>query len=157
MPIGGKRFLRDRAAKAIAESVTFGIQATCAKYKISRRTLERWKKRLDTGDKELSQLVADRLEDTNAAWMAVIPGALTECFGFITRAAKEADHRDPDAIHSIVGAAKILTDIVNARQLLAEGLLGGQHQQDSSAAVAGSAAREASRADATPADGSVAH
>lgn len=122
-----RNFPPELKAQIIAESVASGIKATCEKYDISRRSMERWKKQLKTGDATLSQLVAGKLEKVERDWLAEIPSVLVDTVAFLQRAAKEADPKDPDAIHAVAGAFKLMADVINARDFMADRL--GQSQQ----------------------------
>jgi hypothetical protein len=110
-------FNRELAAQAIAECVLLGIEATCDKHRITRRTLERWKKRLDS-DTELSQRVATKIELVEKDWADELPGAIRSAIGFLKRAAEQADVKNSDVIYSVAGSLKILSDVTMSRRVL---------------------------------------
>lgn len=100
---------RDRAAKLLVEAATLGDKATAKKHGVSLRTLQRWRKQLE-GDSALSQAVASKKAKVEEGWADEIPGALRAAIAFLTKAAEQADPKDPAAIHSVAGAMKLLSE-----------------------------------------------
>jgi uncharacterized protein (DUF2267 family) len=100
---------RERAAQVIIEATLDGDAAVTKRHGVSLRTLQRWRKALEADDK-LAQLVAAKKSLLEANWADEIPAALTKCVAFLRRAAEEANHKDPDAIHSVAGAMKLLSE-----------------------------------------------
>jgi hypothetical protein len=125
---------REKIATLIVEAATTSDKAVCAKYGITVRTLQRYRKLLDSAAPEqaktdekapeevtkatetvaatpsLSQLVADKKAKVEEGWADEIPGALREAIGFLRRAAKDASTKDPAAIHAVAGAMKLLSE-----------------------------------------------
>ena len=60
-------FDRDRAARILVDAELFGIETTCDKWQISRRTLERYREKL-RDDPGLSQVVAQKKRLVDEGW-----------------------------------------------------------------------------------------
>jgi hypothetical protein len=108
---------RERAAELIVEAATLGDKVTCEKSGVSLRTLQRWRGAV-ARDADLARLVADKKAKVEAGWADKIPGALREAIDFLARAAKDADPKDPAAIHAIAGAMKLLSETSATWKLL---------------------------------------
>jgi transposase-like protein len=110
-------FNYDLASVVLVEAAFLGDKATSKKFGISTRTLQRWRKRLNE-DGRLSSFVAQRKKELDKAWAEEMPIAIKASIDFIRRAAQEAAPNDPDAIHSIAGALKILSEVAMTREVL---------------------------------------
>ncbi len=115
----------DLAAKAVLEATVAGDEATCEKYGISRRTLFRWRKALGRGKPRapldnLAQSVTEKRVELEGDWAAEIPKALQAAVAFLLRSAEPggADPKDPDAIHAVAGAMKMLSEVSATWKLL---------------------------------------
>lgn len=111
-------FQRERAAQIIAEAVMGGITATCDKYGISQRTFHRWRARLTAGDTILAEKVTVKMAALERDWAEELPEAIRAAIAFLKRSGEVADAKDPQAIHSVAGALKILTDVTLSRRLI---------------------------------------
>jgi uncharacterized protein (DUF2384 family) len=99
----------ERAARALAQAA-IEDDATAAKAEgITVRTLQRYRKRLQT-DANLSQLVAHKKAVLEKAWAHKIAPAQRAALDFLTKAMRELNPADPDAVHSAAGALKIITE-----------------------------------------------
>jgi hypothetical protein len=113
---GGKKSGRDPGikAKAILDCVALGDAATSKKYGISIRTLQRWHLEFKSGQNaELAGNVAEKKSELDKAWLSKIPEALSACFDYVISAARNATkdgQSDPDTIHAVAGAIKIISD-----------------------------------------------
>lgn len=110
----------ERAAMILVDALYTTEQAAAEKWNVSRRTVERYLARMRT-DPELSQIVASKKAERDQAWADQIPAALEACLLFIKQAGAKADPADPEAIHAVAGAFKlvaeigVLREVVNAR------------------------------------------
>ena len=102
---------KDRRAKIHLEGVVTDDATLCKKHGITPRTLQRWRKSLrENADAELSRSVAENKAALDKGWASQIPDAIAACLGFLTRAAKEASPSDPEVIHAIAGALKMIAE-----------------------------------------------
>jgi hypothetical protein len=92
-------------------------QGTAAKHGISERTLYRWQARIAT-DPKLADLVSKRSEQSSATWASEADATLLECVRFIRKAATEGDPQNPDQVHSVAGAMKLLGELDTAKKFL---------------------------------------
>lgn len=128
---GEKKNDKDTRARAILEAAVPGTdQAVCKKYGINARTLRRWKQEVRTGtDHELTAAVRSKREAQDKAWGERIPEALANCLEFISRAAKTASPKDPDVIHAIAGAMKMIAETDNTYKLI-DARVSGQDREN---------------------------
>lgn len=80
------------------------------RHGITDRTLRRYRERFGT-DPRLTELVQQKRAVVNKAWANDLPSSIDKAIAFLGRAAEHANTGDPDAIHAIAGAAKILSEI----------------------------------------------
>jgi len=115
----GKDDRRKRAAEWLAEAAIVGDVAVSKKYRISPRTLRRWRDKAVSGsDRELTADVQRKKAAVEAGWADKLETAMAGCVDFIDRASREADPQDPDAIHAIAGALKMLQSVRTTGKLL---------------------------------------
>jgi hypothetical protein len=114
-------FDHDRAARLLIEAAIIGDKATARKHGIALRTLQRWRVKL-AGDvelsSELSQAIAEKTRELDKAWADGIGDALRDGIRFLGRAFKEADVKDPAAIHAVAGALKLLAEAETTQRVL---------------------------------------
>jgi hypothetical protein len=110
------RKLEEIAEILVAASV-LGPKRAAEKYGISKRVLFNYRKRLEE-DPVLYQLFSEKRAKLGDDWIVRIKEAIAETVEYIKRAAQEADPRDPQSIHSIVGALKILSEVVFTQRIL---------------------------------------
>ena len=108
---------RDRAAMVLVEAAFYGDAVAAKRAGIHERTIERYRLRLED-DAELSRLVREKKRLFEGDWAAELPAAIRACIAFIVRAAQESNPRDPEVIHAIAGALKIVTDAGFAKAIL---------------------------------------
>lgn len=120
----------DRAAKAVLEATVAGDKATCDKYGITRRTLQRWRKAIGTERHpkkrqttfgNLTENVAAKKAELEVDWAADIGKTLKAVIGAVLRSTDPdngADIKDPDVIHALAGALKILSEVSSTWKLL---------------------------------------
>ena len=107
----------DRAATIIVEAAYYGDPDTAERWGISERTIQRYRARLDEDD-ELSSIVARKKTAFETEWANEIPAALRSALRFLMRAGQEADPKDPEAIHAVAGAFKLMAEIGFTRDVL---------------------------------------
>lgn len=114
------KFDRDRAAKIIAEAMLAGDAQACAKHGIARRTLRNWRQRIGPDDPELAAACQQRKDAVESIgdWAEKLADAIRAQINFLKEAAEQAPRTDPDVIHSVAGALKILSDVASARRAL---------------------------------------
>lgn len=107
----------DRAASILVEAAYFGDKEAADKWGITTRTVQNYRARLD-GDAELSAVFLKKKLAWETSWAEEAPAALRAGIRFLMRAAREADPKDPEAIHAIAGAFKLLAEIVFTKDVL---------------------------------------
>src|SRR3972149_11015458 len=101
----------DRAARMVVEAAVAGDKATCAKYRVSLRTLQRYRRQIEKPtDPELGAALAAKKELADREWIADVPGLLVAAGGFLRRAAVDGDPKDPQMGHSVAGAMKLAAE-----------------------------------------------
>jgi len=115
-PMERTRKLEEIAEILVAASV-LGPKKAAEKYGISKRVLYTYRKKLEE-DPVLYQLFSEKRAKLGDDWIGRIKEAIAETVEYIKRAAREADPRDPQSIHSIVGALKILSEVVFTQRIL---------------------------------------
>lgn len=108
---------RDRIAEVLVTAAYQGDKAAAQRFEITTRTVENYRARLAT-DPALSDLFARKRKLVEADWSAELPSAIRASVAFLARAAATADPADPDAIHSVAGALKILSETAAAKRIL---------------------------------------
>lgn len=110
------------------DAVTMGDRAACDKHDISLRTLQRYRSRLDD-DPRLAQVVAEKKRLQDEAWADEIPSAIASCVQFLREASQQCDRKDPDAVHAISGAMKLLSEVSLTRKVI-DARLSGADSED---------------------------
>jgi hypothetical protein len=122
----------DRAAAILVEAAYFGDKVTAEKWGVTERTIRNYQARLDE-DSKLSLIFHNKKVVFESDWAADIPAAIRSGIGFLQRAGKEADPKDPNAIHAIAGAVKILAEVGMTKAILdvrLSGFLGENGAED---------------------------
>ncbi|MBF6596333.1 MAG: hypothetical protein IVW51_18040, partial [Thermaceae bacterium] len=96
----------DLKAEILAESILLGDDNTCQRYKISTRTLYRYRAELPK-NVFLAQKVSEKKAALERDWAANIPAAARAAIEFLAQAARLASPHDTAAIHAVAGALKI--------------------------------------------------
>ena len=110
----------DKVATILVEALLFGDKVAANRHGITQRTIQNYKARL-RDDTELSELFARKKSIVEDDWVNEIKSAMIASIDFLKRASQEADPTNPEVIHAIAGAAKILSgigltkDLVDAR------------------------------------------
>lgn len=108
---------RERAARILAEAALVGDQKAADNHGICAKTLRRWRERMAT-DEQMSANVLKNKRRLEADWADKLPAAIRGAIAFLERASQESDPSDPESVHSVTGALKILTDVAIAKQIV---------------------------------------
>lgn len=110
----------DRVAIILVEAVYYGDIKTAERWGITERTIQNYRNKLDN-DPELSGYFVLKKRAFETEWANELPAAIRSALRFIVRAGEEADPKNPEAIHAMAGALKIVAevgltkDIIDAR------------------------------------------
>ena len=131
---------RDRAAMVLVDASFYGDAAAAKRMGVTIRSVENYRKRLET-DAELVALFASKKRLFEQSWASELPTAIRACIGFIVRAAQDGNTKDPEMVHAIAGALKIVTDAGFAKAILdvklsEYGQLLGEHGETVAGAIA---------------------
>ena len=107
----------DRKALIVSYAAIHGDEPTSQQFKVSVRSIQRYRREAGESD-TLSQSVAHKKDLVIAKWTEGAPSAVTACVAFVARAARDGDHRDPQMVHAIAGAIKILSEAMANREVL---------------------------------------
>lgn len=107
----------DRTALILAESIFLGDRRVAQKWGVTVRTVQNYRQRLRTDD-ELSLICSVKKKELLDSWITELPAAMRAGTDFIIRAAQESDPKDPNAIHAIAGAMKILAEIGLTKEIV---------------------------------------
>jgi len=110
-------FDRDKAARILLDAIVMGDQAACDKHDISLRSLYRYRSRLED-DPELAKAVIEKKRIQDEKWADQIPTAIASCIDFLRRASQDCKTDDPDAVHAIAGAIKIMGEVSMTREVI---------------------------------------
>lgn len=107
-------FDKDAAARILTHASLFGDVAACNKFKISRVTLFRYRKRLE-GDPELKQVVATKNRLIDESWSKDANEALREGVKKLSELFKTAPQ---EQMRDVAGGIKILGDLLITQQAI---------------------------------------
>ncbi len=116
--MGKPKTSNETLARALTYAALHGDDAAAKKFKLSTRTLQRARA---SPREELAQvvaIVAEKKAELIGQWIDSIPSALLECVAFVRKATQELSAQDPEALHAVAGAIKILTDAQMNREVL---------------------------------------
>ena len=134
----------ERAAKALVDSVFMTDREAAERHDIARRTLSRYRRRIDREDErytpELAQLVTLKLAEARNAddWADELTDTIRTAMSFIRTACDDLDTTNPEHVGRVSDALSILMEANLAKQVidakLAEqgGSHGAEDQQKSS-------------------------
>lgn len=104
-------FNRERSAEILLEAYLLRDDKRVAKaHGITDRTIRAYRQRLDT-DAEFAALFLAKKSQATDAWLERVPGALVASIDFLQRAAVEGDPKNPDMVHSVAGAMKLIGEL----------------------------------------------
>jgi hypothetical protein len=107
---------RELAATVLLDAAYTTDDKACAKYDVSIRSLQRWRRQLADGDPALAGFVATKKAAFDSAWADELPAALrkglqclSECMDSIRSDPRSL--KNPAMIHAIAGAMTICAEI----------------------------------------------
>lgn len=107
----------ERAATILVEAVYYGDIKTAERWGVTERTIQNYRSKLD-GDPELSGFFALKKAAFESEWANEVPAAIRSALRFIVRAGEEADPKNPEAIHAMAGALKIVAEVELTREII---------------------------------------
>ena len=125
--MAGANFDYERASRALAIAALEGDAKASATEGISVRTLQNYRKRLREDD-TLAQLFGSKKATLEREWAHEIAPTLRAALAFIQRASTSLDARDPEAVHAMAGALKLVNEAGLAMRVIDARLaaIGGQ-------------------------------
>lgn len=123
----------ERAAIILVDAFALGDATAAAKWKISKRTVERYRARMAT-DTQLSALVAEKKKAAEADWSASRVRFLRKA---IAKLETLVDMATPEQIREVAGAIKIVGEL----EVVSSTLDGEQPGTDSAGTAASAHAR----------------
>jgi aminopeptidase N len=134
----GANFDYERAARALAIAAINGDATATQAENISGRTLQRYRKLLETDD-DLARLVHEKKTVLEREWAHEVAPTLRAALAFIQRAANGMNHRDPEALHAMAGALKLVNEAGLAMRVIDARLaaIGGSPDQPAGQVPAG--------------------
>lgn len=99
----------DLCAQVLVTAMLKGDEAAAKQFKLSTKTVSRYRAAMRESP-ELSRLVREKKTTVEAEWQSELRDSIREGILFLKRAAMTADAADPDAIHAIAGAIKIMSE-----------------------------------------------
>jgi hypothetical protein len=115
-----RTFNYERAATIPAEAQFLSDDQVAEQWGITTRTIRNYRERV-VNDSELSDIFLKKISAIGADWAQEMPEVLRAQLRFLKRAADEANPKDPETIHAIAGAYKLVFEsgimkaIVDAR------------------------------------------
>jgi hypothetical protein len=110
----GAKVNKELQAAVLVEAVFTADALACAKYGVSERSLQRWRRSLAEGtDPELAGFVATKKAAFDARWADECAPALAAGISFLAEAARsagDAQRRNPAFIAAVAGAVKIIAE-----------------------------------------------
>ena len=107
--MAGANFDYERASRALATAAIEGDATATQTEGISARTLQRYRKLLQTDD-ALARLVTHKRALLEREWAHQIAPTLRAALDFIQRASTSLDPSDPEAVHAMAGAMKLTNE-----------------------------------------------
>lgn len=107
----------DRVASVLVEAAFFGDSQAANRWGITERTVRRYRSKMGDDD-ELSSIVQVKKENFEQNWAEEIPAAIRSATRFLMTASVEADPKDPQAIHAVAGAMKIMAEVGLTKEIL---------------------------------------
>jgi hypothetical protein len=69
-------------------------------------------------DPKLADVFRSKMTGMSKGWLEEAPKALNACVAFISRAAVEGNPTNPDMLHSVAGAFKLLAEVSSTWEIL---------------------------------------
>ena len=118
-----RAFNYERAAAALVDAIIMGDRKAAEKYEVSVKSVEGWRSRLST-DERLREFFLNKKAQQDKEWAHEIPAAIASCIQYLKKASQECDCKDPDAVHAIAGALKIMSEVSMTREVIDARLAG---------------------------------
>lgn len=99
----------ERASRALAVAALEGDTVAAQREGITVRSIQNYRKHLRT-DATLSHLFAEKKAALENNWANEIAPTLRAALAFIRKAAENLDPKDPEAVHAIAGAFKLVNE-----------------------------------------------
>jgi hypothetical protein len=112
-------FNSERAARLLAEA-SFSMlsdKVFAERHEISEKTLRNYRARM-RADPTFAALCRRTKEHAMSDWAESLVPAIKAAIAFLGRAAVECDAADPDAVHSVAGALKILSEVATTQRVI---------------------------------------
>lgn len=110
-------FNHELAATVLVEAIYIGDRQAAQKYGVSERTIRNWRKRL-ADDPHFAAFFQHKKSASERDWGADLIPAIRASIEFVQRAARELDTANPEAVHAVAGALKILTEVALTREVI---------------------------------------
>lgn len=110
----GRKLTPEQVAQLVADSLTVGTAAAAHAWKVSPRTVERYRAKVEAGG-PLTASVAKKLEATNSEWRDVAVSFLRRG---IAKLGTLIDQAGTDQIRDVAGAVKIVGELQVVREAL---------------------------------------
>jgi len=110
-------------AQILVEASISGDEATAKRNGITLRTIGRYRVRA-RHEPALSEIVLRKKELAEANWAAELPSAIRAGIDFMLDAFRSKKRDDPDMLHAVAGAWKILTEAALTKDVLDARLTG---------------------------------
>jgi len=107
----------DRVTMILVEAAFFGDVKTSEKWGIHKRTVENYRKRLKD-DAKLVALFNLKKEMFLSDWVETLPVAIRAGTQYLIESFQVANRGDPEVIHAVAGAMKILAEIGITKEML---------------------------------------
>lgn len=107
----------DRRAEMIVAASLVGDEQACERYHVSKRTLQRYKKQMET-DPALALVVARKKSLSEKNWAAQVDETVGAIMGYLKRSAEVATAGDPEVIHAMAGALRMIGETEAQRKIL---------------------------------------
>lgn len=118
MPVERRADRLERIAEILVDaSVSRDDRKTAERFQVSDRTIRNYRRQLET-DAELAALFRQKRAQVSEGWANEVPGALREAVGFLRRAAEKGDCTNPNMVHAVAGAMKLLSEVSATWKLL---------------------------------------
>ncbi len=107
----------DRAAMILVEAAFFGDVRASEKWGIHKRTVENYRKRLED-DNRLVALFHLKREAFLTDWIETLPVAIRAGTQYLIESFQVANRGDPEVIHAVAGAMKVMAEIGITKEML---------------------------------------
>jgi len=111
------RFNYEKASTVLVDAAYPNDQQAADKHGVSTRTIQRWRKRLDS-DAKLAAFVARKKDMHDRGWASDLAAAKKSATQFLETAPSKIPAVTPEYIHAVAGALKILADADAVRKFL---------------------------------------